>query len=558
MHSVVVALKKTSRMTGSFLTTSVGAFLLGAGLGILFFILFYGTKVIDPSYTDWLLGGDLRQHFLGWEFYRDSPWSVPLGMIPQLAYPFGISITYMDSIPIIAIPLKIFESMLPNHFQYFGVWGLLCYALQGGIAALIIRRWSKNVLVVLCGSIIFIASPMVIARMFAHTALAGQWIVLLAILAFLELRRYAKPWLFITIWSGIFVLAAGTHPYFLPMVALPFVMAIIMSHKQWTVSVIKTAVPPAIGAAFFWLIGGLAVKGSANGLGEYAFNLSSLYNPLNYSAFLETQPIASTSGETMNYFGLGMALLTVVAIVIFIYNHRSFKRIKRVLVRFKNPRYILIALSVLALLVVATSPRVQWGVKIIVDLNVPEKIERLWGTFRAGGRLFWPVYYLLAAGVLWYVIRSLRHHSLVLVSILAIATTMQVADIVGSPAAIEKHVKFMQIDQGEIYATSRVEQREPFAATKQHMVYLDTIFPEDFYALADIALKYDLTMNTGYFARSPEQQIIAYQADQKAMVLKGTADFDTNLYVTKDPTIAQEMQVAGREVTIVSGYYVVN
>ena len=556
MNFVVAAFKKSSQVANSFFVSPFGVFLLAALLGVLFFVCFYGTKVIDPTYTDWLLGGDLRQHFLGWEFYRDSPWSVPLGMIPQLAYPFSISITYMDSIPLIAIPLKLFEGMLPDQFQYFGLWGLLCYALQGGIAALIIRRWSKNILVVLLGSIIFIASPMVIARMFAHTALAGQWIILLAILAFLAFR-HVKPWLFMTVWSGIFVLAAGTHPYFLPMVALPFVMAIVMTHQRWILSVIKTVLPPIVGAAFFWLIGGLAVKGSANGLGEYAFNLSSLYNPLNYSAFLETQPIASTSGETMNYFGLGMMLLAAIAVGLFIYRHLSWSRMKRLISRFGNPRYILIALAVIALLVVAVSPRVQWGVKILVDLDVPEKIERLWGTFRAGGRLFWPVYYMLVVGVLWYTIRSLRQYGLVLVSILAIATTLQVVDIVGSPAAIEKHTKFMQVNRGELYVTPNLQQWAPYVATKKHMVYLDTIFPEQFYALADVALKYDLTMNTGYFARSPEQQIIAYQASQKAMVMKGAADFTNNLYVTKDITIAKEMQAAGRQIVFVGGYYVV-
>ena len=558
MNTAVGALKKISRTLGFFFIKQVGVLLKEAALGALFFVCFYGIKVIDPMYTDWLLGGDLRQHFLGWEFYRDSPWMVPLGMMPQLAYPFGISITYMDSIPLIAIPLKLFEGILPDQFQYFGIWGIICYALQGGIAALIIRRWTKNIFVILLSSALFIASPMVIARMFAHTALAGQWIVLLAILAFLEFRRTVRPWTFVAVWSTIFVVAAGTHPYFLPMVALPFAMAIIMSHKQWIASVVKTVIPPAIGAVFFWLIGGLAVKGSANGLGEYAFNLSSLYNPLNYSAFLETQPIVSTSGETMNYFGLGMMLLAAIAAGLFIYNHHSLNRVNRLFARLKNPRYWLVMLCVTALLVVAVSPRVQFGAKILADLNLPEKLERAWGTFRAGGRLFWPIYYLLVAGVLWYIIRSLRHYSVVLVSVFLVATTLQVVDIVGSPAAVEKHVKFMQVNQGEVYAAPPLQQWDVFAATKKHMIYLDTIFPEDFYTLADVALKYNLTMNTGYFARSPEQQIIAYQANQKAMVVNGTADFANNLYVTKDPTIAKEMRVAGRKVVSIGRYYVVN
>jgi len=103
-------------------------FALGGLMGFVVFTLTYGLKVVDPTNIEWLLGGgDIKQHYLGWEFFRREDWSFPLGAIHQLAYPYGVSVTYTDSIPLMAIPFKLFSSVLPEHFQYLGIWGLLSY-----------------------------------------------------------------------------------------------------------------------------------------------------------------------------------------------------------------------------------------------------------------------------------------------------------------------------------------------------------------------------------------------------------------------------------------------
>lgn len=537
------------------------SFLLGTILGVLFFIGFYGTKVLDPTYTAWLLSGeDLNQHFLGWEFYRSEPWTVPLGMIHQLAYPFGISVTFMDSIPLLAIPFKLFNSILPEQFQYFGMWGLFCFGMQGGLAALLIRRYSSNILVTLLGSVLFIVSPMMIARMFSHTALAGHWIILLAILALFERRRIAKLWQFLVVWSGLFMLAGAVHPYFLPMVALPFVITVILTHVSWLRTCITLIVPPVIGAVFFWLIGGLVVTGgAAEGLGDYALNLDSLYNPLGYSAFIDAMPIASVSGETLNYLGLGMLLLVAVAAILFTYQHRSVEQIKTLVAKCKW-RYILVVICTIGLIIVAISPRVQWGVKILADIEIPSKIERLWAMFRASGRLFWPVYYLIVIGTIGYVVRSLRGKkaAVFLVVVLAVATVIQTIDIVGSPNVRDKHSRFVAVNQGVSHDSSSLNRWQAVVSDKKHIVYLGDLSAEDFFALSNVALKYHLTMNNGYFARSPKENIARYQAEQKALLTAGTADTSQNIYVTKDMTTVAQMTAAGRTATVVDGYYVVN
>lgn len=556
----ITGLKTAVTKTKAILATPYAAFFLAAVMGALFFIIFYGTKILDPTYTDWLLGGgDLKQHFIGWEFYRSDTWSFPLGAIHQLAYPFGISVTYMDSIPLFAIPAKLFAGIMPEHFQYFGWWGLLCYMLQGGIVALILRRWTNNLFVILAGSLVFLFAPIFTARMFSHTALAGHWIILLSIWAFLAREKFTTAKKHILVWSGIFALATTVHPYFLPMVALPFAMSLIVTHKRWLASIAKAMAPLLVAVLVFWTIGGFAVQadGSAAGLGDYGFNLNSLYNSLGWSGYLEALPNVSTSGETLNYLGMGMLLLVPVAIGCSIYRLRSVDRVKATVKRI-SLRHWLALLCILGLCILAISPRVQFGMTIIADIDLPGRIERVWSTFRASARLFWVVYYLIIFGLMAIVIRTLKNApKWVLPALFAVIVSVQMVDIGRSVQATEKHQYFQQVDQGVTYNTKGLSKWSEFASGKLHMFYLEGMTNDDFFALSDIALRYNLTMNTGYFARAPYGKIEDLQRQQANDLYNGIVD-DTMLYVTRSHQTAKLLKDRGRTVTSIDGYYVVN
>lgn len=77
--------------------------LIGALLGALFFFCIFGFKLLKPSYIEWQLDRDAAQHYLGWEFFRYEPWHFPPGKIDGYGTPDGSSITYTDSIPVMAL-----------------------------------------------------------------------------------------------------------------------------------------------------------------------------------------------------------------------------------------------------------------------------------------------------------------------------------------------------------------------------------------------------------------------------------------------------------------------
>src|SRR4030042_1527698 len=94
--------------------------------GSAFFLLFYGRYPLYITNVNWIYasGLDVFQHQIGWEWFRQAPWHFPLGRIDAYGYPLGTTISYMDSIPLLAIPLKLLSPLLTQNFQYQGIWVL--------------------------------------------------------------------------------------------------------------------------------------------------------------------------------------------------------------------------------------------------------------------------------------------------------------------------------------------------------------------------------------------------------------------------------------------------
>lgn len=97
--------------------------ILSGIIGAIVFVFIYGTKVLNVTETEWIFRvGDLSQHQLGWEFFRKADWSFPIGLFNTLSYPNYASIIFTDSIPLFAVIFKIFSEILPETFQYFGIY----------------------------------------------------------------------------------------------------------------------------------------------------------------------------------------------------------------------------------------------------------------------------------------------------------------------------------------------------------------------------------------------------------------------------------------------------
>ena len=382
--------------------------LTGALLGALVFLILYGVRVLDPTCVDWILNNaspDPAQHYLGWVFYRRSGWHLPyLGANYSAIYPYRTSILYTDSIPLLAVLGKLLGGVLPARFQYLGLWGLFCYAMQGGLAQALIARvggvrpgdTAKNWASVL-GAGVLVLFPALNIRMFAHTALAANWLVLLALWLWLcaeqsENRPTAAK---LCLWWGILgLLCAGIHLYYLPMVGMVLVAACVQRvlEKRGPAAVVLP-VASFCGAALAELFV----------LGAFAANFAGYSNGYLSGADLANLfvPGLGASWEQEIYAGLGTTIAVVLALAGLLVQH---KQAGAFFCRHKN---VVIAALVLLVLdaIAATGNTVTFAGRTLFTVPIPQALMDFWAMFSSCARLAWLAGMLLAVAACGLVLR---------------------------------------------------------------------------------------------------------------------------------------------------------
>ncbi len=524
---------------------------LGALIGLIVFGFLYGFEVVNPTYTDWIWHGethDTAQHQLGWEFYRAESSG---GMIKRLAPPTGLSMIFMDVIPLVALMVKPLTGVLPANFQYFGLWGLGCYILMGGIGALLVdtiwrrtrlaesaglpRHW----LAVGAGASLFVLSPIVLARSFYHPALAGQWIILLGILLVIETPRFQSAGHLTAIWMVVLTGAILVHPYFLPMMGVLMVLSVVRlidrqgwrGKCRWRALAIMTIVPATVAVGIFYLVGGFSLGTGAEvyDLADKGYNLLSFANPLGYSV-LPAFPNRSTSGETMMWLGLGVWLMLLLAAWLWRGNYRvAWLRLRQY---WRRHRWMCrVGLTVFILLLVfAVGVRIDVGPATLVQYSVPKPIYELWSAFRASAREAWVFYYatILLAGYLfasgltkWRERHHGRSAGVIVAMIILIVVGVQAVDILASPRAIAKRRDFRRIT-GTSAQFTPLDLGSIYHGQKQ-LIALDESFRGDqsgTYIIGRTALRYGMSLNAGFFARLPDR-VRREQASWRAKLTTG-------------------------------------
>lgn len=526
-------------------------FALGALIGLIVFGFLYGFEIVSPTYTDWIWHGethDTAQHQLGWEFYRAESSG---GMIKRLAPPAGLSMVFMDVIPLVALIVKPLAGVLPANFQYFGLWGLSCYILIGGLGALLVDTiWRRTRLAestklpwrwlaIGAGASLFALSPIVLARSFYHPALAGQWIILLGILLAIETPRFKSAGRLTAIWVAVLTGAILIHPYFLPMIGVLMVLSVVRlidrqgwrGWHRWRALAIMTIVPATVAVGIFYLVGGFSLGTGAEvyDLADKGYNLLSFANPLSHS-ILPAFPNRSTSGETMMWLGLGVWLMLLLAAWLWRGNYRvAWLRLRQYWRRHRWMCRVSLAVSAL-LLIFAVGVRIDAGPATLVQYSVPRPIYEIWSAFRASAREAWVFYYatiLLAGYFLTSGLTRRREHrhgwsaGVVVAMILLIVVGVQAVDILASPRAIAKRRDFRRIT-GTSAQFTPLDLGSIYHGQKQ-LIALDESFRGDqsgTYIIGRTALRYGMSLNAGFFARLPDR-VRREQAGWRAKLTTG-------------------------------------
>jgi hypothetical protein len=387
----------------------------GALFGGLFFLWIAGTRVIDPSQFEWLMKLDWRINFLGWHLFRNDPWHLPPGIIDGYLAGEGTTIGLTDSVPLAAFLFKPLEAWLPTPFQYFGVWLLLCFVLQGAFGALLTRLWTRHPALQLGGAALFVLAPTLLIRV-GHPALTAHFVLLWALCAYFW--PAASPLGSMLSLSMLGFCAGLLHPYLAAMTlailaALPLRERSVQALLSFSGATVATVLA-------WWLAGFIAVSATsdlaAGGLGMYSMNLLSPITAQGWSTMLPELPIAHEyqAYEGFQYLGVGaIALLAFAAGAVVIQRRSAVAR-----------RVWPVVLVCVLCALYAVSPRVTMGSVVLVDWTSPA-IDQV-AFFRASGRFFWPMTYLLLTAGIAVVVSRFR--AVAAAAFLAAAVALQAVD----------------------------------------------------------------------------------------------------------------------------------
>jgi hypothetical protein len=338
-----------------------------------------------------LMEGDLAQHVIGQRYFIADAWRWQLLMVPGLGQPDGTNIGLTDSIPLLALALKAFASWLPREFHGLGFWYGISWTLQPVAALWCIRaagetRW----LPAFCMVLVSVSMPVWWSR-FGHAALTGQFLLLMALGCYFILVRRGS----VGRWLGATVLLCGTllvHPYLFLMnsailAAAPTTL-LFRRDRGLGLAVVGISLSLAIALFGAWWLGYLGTQGEG-GFGRFAMNLLSPVWPADswiLNVNLGRIHAEDVSGwEGYNYLGAG--LLAGLAVVAALVPGVAWTGLRS---------HGGLVLALLTLTVLALSNRIGIGYSRVIELyQAPSWLE----TFRSSGRLFWPVAYALALGV---------------------------------------------------------------------------------------------------------------------------------------------------------------
>ena len=390
-------------------------------MGFMAFWAVCGFKILNPTYFGWLAANDDPfQHLIGWLFFKDSPWSFPLGLNPNFGLSISSSIVYSDSIPLFAFLFKPFAKLLPSSFQYLGIWTLLCFILQAVFSWKLLNIASKSILVNTLVLPLFIFSPIMMNRIGMHSALAGHFLILAGLYLNLRVSQHHRSLL----WPLLIAICALTHFYLLALV-LGLWMASLLDtdqHHQASKKELISEVGVVLVVLFItmWQAGYFSVglsSVSGGGYGIWAMNLLSFFNAKGWSYLLPVIPGVESVLDNFQYPGIGVLLVLIFALF-------KPKTLRALLIQLAKTKLWFLIL-IIAFAIFSVSNYVGIG-PIRLHFELPKFLLAIGNTFRSSDRFFWPAAYLLTLVGVAVVIKGYSKSAVIIIFLSA--SLLQIVD----------------------------------------------------------------------------------------------------------------------------------
>jgi len=411
---------------------------------------------------------------------------------------------------------------------------------MGYFSARLLRHTISNAWFVLAGSVFFVLAPVYLYRLFMHTALSSEWLILWGLclgLDCMESRqdpRALRKRLLEALLLGF--LASSIHIYLLVMVTLSVFSAMLLLFFSgrgmrerlrillwWILYLFVCVTTIYLFGAFYTNRDSLA----APGLGNYTFNLNGFFNPMGWSRFLPDLPYYGAGA--VNYVGLGVLLLFAAAIVLCIPREQKKEQPDRMAPSF-------LVLTGIFSFLLSQSPVIAFDETHYITLSLPEWLTNAWSVVRDTERFIWTVIFILMFAAMTAVFRNIRSGRAA-VLVLALLLAVQVTDISGP--ILERHHRFTApmehtaYDDATLDALVATGNYAHISFTSNRTENLNLM-----YTMAEYSLRHDLTINMFYVAHD------ARLSDAIDMVLEEleSGPRDDTIYVFKEEGDEELMQ----------------
>ncbi|HET8541892.1 MAG TPA: DUF6311 domain-containing protein [Anaeromyxobacter sp.] len=509
-----------------------------AGLAWLFHHV--GASILVPTRIAWVMAGDWAAGYLGWAFFRDAPFALPLGTNPGYPYPVGSTVAASDSIPIVAILLRPLSGVLPDDFQFIGAWLAIAFALQGFVGAKLVKLVTPSALAQALGGALFAVAPPLIHRVVGpntgHASLSAHWLVLAFLwlaLAPVEPGR-VRPRLAAA--GALLAVASGVHPYHLAAgvaISLALILRLRLVDRVlgWRGAAAGAAGVLAIAAAGLWLFGYLA-SGTATptaGFGSYSADLLFLVNPIHWSRLWRGFAFGRGQYEGFGYLGAGGLALVAAAAVALAVRPRA--------VSGARWRAALPALgAALVLAAYALSDTITVAGRKVAHVPVYDWIPFVGSTFRSSGRFVWSLHYLVLLAAIAALARAGRQRPIAVAAGLAAALALQALDV-RPPIPIVRDRDWGR-PRSDVWETARGAYRHVAMVPPYLVANGGQVAPEPWgcdrvwtwdaqVPPADVARRLSATFNSGYLGRLEAGPAVASCVEQRAALAAGRLDPET-------------------------------
>ncbi len=405
----------------------------------MFGLWFVGLSRVDPTNDSWLLPTPNRLDHavaqLNWEFYRSAPvaqW--PPVLIPDLGVGWGTVYVPFSSGSLFGLIFKWFGFILPDTFQFLGLWLLFSFTMLGYWSVRLVRVVVDKPSIVWLGSTLLALSPTIFYRIgvLGHFELSAHWLLFAAIWNYYSID-FRGRW-----WALICIVTLVVNVYLFAMVFAVF-LASVVKHLaiglKWRTIALKSSVVVCLTLISFAVFGFLEYRENAKGLGFFRSNALSFLYPnfalggtvsgsfsrlLDRTGIFLNRPFIAYEREGFNYLGTGVILGIVLAVVLSVLN---FRRIPWPKVRVLLP---LLAMSV-AFYLNSLSNQIALGRREIFQLPIPSTLLQARQIFRTAERFVWLLAYVLVLFVIASVVHWIRSFR-VAASILGFLLVVQIID----------------------------------------------------------------------------------------------------------------------------------